>query len=186
MSGSPVRNDASCDKNAPLTCYGLHEDGELTHDEFVYAQAGDSRPALLDALLNCIGERGSIIVYYAPFERGRLRELAAAFPQQATRLNDIADRLWDQLDIFKKHYRHYGFGKSNSLKSVLPVVVPELSYATLDVQNGTEAQVVWEEMVAELDSAEKQQLSRHLLAYCELDTLAMVRMREVLLGLQSR
>ena len=134
-------------------------------------------------MLDCIGPNGSIIVYYAPFERGRLRKLAAAFPQPATRLNDIADRLWDQLDIFKKHYRHYRFGKSNSLKSVLPVVVPELIYAALDVQNGTEVQVVWEQMVVEEDSAEKERLSRHLLAYCALDTFAMVRMHEVLLGL---
>ncbi len=58
-----------------------------------------------------------------------------------------------------------------------------LSYATLDVQNETEAQVVWEKMVVAEDSAEKQRLIRHLLAYCELDTLAMVRMHEVLLAL---
>jgi hypothetical protein len=154
----------------------LHEDGALTHEEFPYADDDDPRPALVDALLDCIGSDGSMIVYYAPFERGRLRELAAAFPQHAERLNDIADRLWDQLDIFKKHYWHHGFGKSNSLKSVLPVIVPELSYAALDVQNGTEAQVVWEEMVVAEDSAEKQRLTRHLLAYCALDTLAMVRM----------
>ncbi|MCO5206214.1 MAG: hypothetical protein M9928_14360 [Anaerolineae bacterium] len=108
--------------------------------------------------------------------------MAAAFPQHAERLHGIADHLRDQLDIFKQHYRHYGFGKSNSLKSVLPVVVPELSYAALAVQNGTEAQVVWEEMVAEGNSAEKERLKRQLLAYCALDTLAMARMHAVLLG----
>jgi hypothetical protein len=48
----------------------------------------------------------------------------------------MAERLWDQLDIFRKHYRDYRFGKSNSLKSVLPAVVPELSYQALEVQNG--------------------------------------------------
>jgi hypothetical protein len=60
--------------------------------------------------------------------------------------------------------------------------VPELSYAVLDVQNGTEAQVVWEQMVAVVaeDSAEKERLMQQLLAYCALDTLAMVRMHEVL------
>jgi hypothetical protein len=162
------------------SCHILHESGELTHDAFVHTGENDPRPALLDALLNCIGERGSVIVYYAPFERARLRELAAAFPQYTERLDDIADRLWDQLDIFKQHYRHYGFGKSNSLKSVLPVVVPELSYAVLDVQNGTQAQVVWEKMVLEGESAEKERLIRQLLAYCELDTLAMVKMHTIL------
>jgi len=62
-----------------------------------------------------------------------LRELAEAFPEHAPRLMAMVDRLWDQLDIFKKHVRDYRFGSSNSLKSVLPVIVPELSYKLLAV-----------------------------------------------------
>ncbi len=95
----------------------------------------------------------------------------------------MADRLWDQLPIFRKHYRHYGFGKSNSLKSVLPVVVPELSYALLDVQNGTQAQVVWEEMIQCEETAVKNQKAGQLRAYCQLDTLAMVEIHQVLMNL---
>jgi hypothetical protein len=95
----------------------------------------------------------------------------------------MADRLWDQLVIFRKHYRHYGFGKSNSLKSVLPVVVPNLSYTSLDVQNGVEAQVVWEEMIQCTDEAEKRRLVEQLRAYCHLDTLAMVEIHRVLSNL---
>ncbi len=64
-----------------------------------------------------------------------------------------AHTLWDQLDIFKKHVSDYRFGGSNSLKSVLPVIVPELSYKLLDVQNGTQAQVVWEAMIGEGETA---------------------------------
>ena len=65
----------------------------------------------------------------------------------AERLNGMADRLWDQLPLFRKHYRDYRFGKSNSLKAVLPVIAPAQRYDLLDVQNGTQAQVVWEEMI---------------------------------------
>jgi hypothetical protein len=88
--------------------------------------------------------------------------------------------LWDQLVIFRQHYRHYGFGKSNSLKSVLPVIVPALSYQTLDVQNGAQAQVVWEEMIHCEDTAVKSRLAENLKAYCHLDTLAMVKIHQAL------
>jgi len=52
-----------------------------------------------------------------------------------------------------KHYRDHRFGGSNSLKSVLPVIVPELSYKLLAVQNGTQAQMVWEAMIGEGETA---------------------------------
>ena len=92
----------------------------------------------------------------------------------------MIERLWDQLDIFKNYYRDYRFGPSNSLKSVLPVVVPELSYNVLDVQNGTQAQVVWEEMIGEEDTAVKENLIKQLLAYCHLDTLSMLEIHRIL------
>lgn len=50
----------------------------------------------------------------------------------------------------------------------------------LDVQNGMQAQVVWEEMIGEGETAVKQQMIEQLLAYCHLDTLAMVEIHHVL------
>ncbi len=52
------------------------------------------------------------------------------------------------------------------------------------------AQVVWEEMIGEgetavLETAVKQQMVKQLLAYCHLDTLAMVGIHYVLLGLAT-
>jgi CRISPR/Cas system-associated exonuclease Cas4 (RecB family) len=165
------------------SCHVLQEDGTLSHHEYLHTEPGDPRPALLKALLDDIGPTGHIIVYYAPFERGKLQDLAQAFPEHDGRLQELVDRLWDQLLIFKKHYRHYAFGKSNSLKSVLPVVVPGLSYEGLPVTNGLMAQVAWEEMMAATDGEEKERLAGNLLAYCKLDTLAMVEMHQVLASL---
>ncbi|MCL4263598.1 MAG: DUF2779 domain-containing protein [Anaerolineae bacterium] len=165
------------------SCHVLHADGTLTHHVYLHTTPDDPRRPLIHSLLEHIGETGSIIVYHAPFEKGRLRELADAFPEHATRLLDMVDRLWDQLDIFKKHYRDYRFGGSNSLKSVLPVVAPALSYQSLAVQNGQQAQVVWEQMVGEGDTAVKEQLAAQLRAYCHLDTLAMVEIHRTLVNL---
>lgn len=167
------------------SCHILKADGKLTHREYLHSEADDPRRSLINALLEDIGDVGSIIVYHAPFERKRLQELAEAFPEHAPRLSNMMDRLWDQLNIFKKHYRDYRFGKSNSLKAVLPVIAPSLSYKLLDVQDGTQAQVVWEKMIGEGETAVKQQLVDQLLAYCHLDTLAMVEIHYVLIVLMA-
>ncbi|MEZ4591383.1 MAG: DUF2779 domain-containing protein [Chloroflexota bacterium] len=165
------------------SCHILAEDGPLTHCDYLHTDDGDPRRPLAEALLDHIGETGSLIAYNIPFERGVLHHLADQLPEYAERLHNMAERLWDQLPIFRQHYRDYRFGKSNSLKSVLPVMAPHLSYATLDVANGTQAQVVWEAMIAEGETAVKQQMIQHLRAYCHLDTLAMVEIHHILANL---
>lgn len=162
------------------SCHILDADGSLTHCDYLHTTRDDPRQALVEALLADIGQAGSLIAYNTSFERGVIRHLAEQFPAYADQLMHMADRLWDQLAIFRKHYRHNGFGKSNSLKSILPVVVPELSYESLSVQDGAQAQVVWEEMVGCERPVEKQRLAEQLRAYCYLDTLAMVEMHHVL------
>lgn len=163
------------------SCHVLEAEGStLEHRDYLHKETDDPRLALIEALLDHIGERGSIIVYSATFERTRLRELAEAFPQHAPRLLNIAERLWDQLNIFKKYYSDYRFGGSNSLKSVLPVMVPTLSYDALAVQNGIQAQVVWEEMIHEENEQIKEKKFQQLRKYCHLDTLAMVEIHDAL------
>ena len=162
------------------SCHILHENGALEHREYLYRGNDDPRPALVEALLNDIEEGGPIVAYNAPFERGVLNKLALAFPSEADLLQQIADRLWDQLPIFRQHYRDYRFGPSNSLKYVLPVVAPHLSYEALAVQNGVQAQVIWEDMIRTADPTTREKLAADLLAYCKLDTLAMVEIHHVL------
>jgi hypothetical protein len=87
------------------------------------------------------------------------------------------------LDIFRKYYFDPTFGGSNSIKSVLPVLWPDLSYKTLDVQDGTSAQITWRMMINCSDTLVKGKLIQQLKAYCGLDTLAMVRIHGYLLGL---
>lgn len=165
------------------SCHILTAEGVLRHTDYLHTGADDPRRSLIQALLDDIQEAGSIVVYYVPFEKGRLLELADAFPTYAPRLMAIVDRLWDQLNIFRSHYQDYRFSGSNSLKSVLPVIVPELSYKLLKVQSGEQAQVVWEQMILTADTAVKNQLAAQLRAYCHLDTLAMVEIHRALVTL---
>ena len=60
------------------SCHRLDADGSVTHTEYLHTDDDDPRRPLLKAPLQDIGETGSIVVYYAPFERGRLQELAAS------------------------------------------------------------------------------------------------------------
>ena len=75
---------------------------------------------------------------------------------------------------------HPDFCGSNSLKDVLPVLVPSLCYEDLDVQDGLEAQTVWNLMLNTTNETKKSEMIEHLKAYCRLDTLATVEIHKVL------
>jgi hypothetical protein len=154
---------------------------EAEHHEFLATDASDPRRDFITSLCTVIGGRGSIVVYYQPFEEQRLSELAAWLPEFAERIKKIQRRLWDLLPVMRKHVYHPAFGGSFSLKDVLPALVPEMTYEGMDVANGTDAGVAWESLVrGGLDQAEHERIRKALLEYCEQDTLAMVRLLEAL------
>lgn len=162
------------------SCHVLHTDGHLEHREYLHTDTSDPRPPLVAALARDISPTGSVIVYHQSFEASLLRKLAQSSPDYALQLESIATRLWDLEAIFKKHYQHPEFRGSTSIKNVLPALVPSLSYKTLAVQRGDQAQTVWDEMILCADLAQKAQLSADLRAYCQLDTLAMVELHKTL------
>lgn len=165
------------------SCHILHADGTLEHKEYLHEDTADPRPALTQQLIQDLGRAGSVIVYNASFERSVLRALAAALPRHAPHLERIIDRIWDQLALIRRCYDHPRFLNSKSIKRVLPVLVPELSYADLNVQRGDEAQVAWRAMLEEDDPQSRSALAASLRAYCERDTLAMVKIHQVLCDL---
>ncbi len=161
----------------------LHEDGHLEHFEFLHTDATDPRPELLKAMQAHFLSQGSIVVYYAPFERGRLTEMARDLPEYESFLDDLTLRVWDQLDVFKSAFDDHRLALSKSIKVVLPTFVPALSYKTLSVQKGDQAQLQWRKMIDPIDPSAKQALIEDLKKYCEMDTLAMVKLHEYLLEL---
>jgi hypothetical protein len=163
-----------------FSCHVMDATGAVQHHEFLHTDITDPRPRLIEALLRCVGPVGSVIMY-STYERTRLNELAEALPEYAPALQGIVARLWDQAEIFKSDYIHPEFFGSYSIKKVLPVLVPSLRYDDLEhVHNGTEAQDVWWQMIHTSDAQEKQQKIEALLAYCGLDTLAMVKLHEAI------
>ena len=162
------------------SCHVLPLDGPVEHYEYLHTDTSDPRNTLLESLLNHVSSDGSVVVYEAKFERGVLKGLIDSFPEHTTVLQSIIDRLWDQLDIFRNHYVHPDFCGSNSLKNVLPVLVPSLCYEDLDVQDGLEAQAVWNLMLESENVHEKMDMIKNLREYCKRDTLATLEIHKVL------
>lgn len=154
---------------------------EPEHYEFLAEGDADPRPEFVEALWPVLGRKGSIVAYSAGFESACLESLAEWFPKYRDEITNIQERLWDLLPVIRAHVYHSAFCGSFSLKSVLPALVPEMSYDGMEVAEGNEAGLAWERMIhGQVDEAEKRRLRAALLAYCKQDTLAMVRLLGVL------
>ena len=68
------------------------------------------------------------------------------------------------------------------MKFVLPAILPGMSYADLEIQEGQLASLEYLKMIDPSTlTEEKEKIKRDLLGYCGLDTLAMLKIREALL-----
>jgi predicted RecB family nuclease len=147
------------------------------HYEFLATDASDPRHEFTRSLFTALGESGSIVVYNTAFESGRLSELTAWLPEFAKPIKNIQARLWDLLPLVRNHVYHPAFAGSYSLKSVLPALVPEMSYEGMEVANGQNAGLAWETLVrGGLDCDECNRIRKGLLEYCRQDTLALVKL----------
>lgn len=157
-------------------------DGGDEHIEFLAERGGDPRPALIRALIDACAGAGTILVYYEQFEKSRIRELGAWFPEYAAALDDINARIVDLLPIVRNHVYDPGFHGSFSLKNVLPALVNGLNYEDLNIREGGAAAAAIYRLLfgEEITPDAARALRTDLLAYCKRDTEAMVRLLGVL------
>ena len=165
--------------------FSVHTDvvgASLEQVEYMHEDESDPRPALIERLIDALGDEGSICVY-SGFERTQIKALAAAFPQYADALDSILDRLVDLLPIVKGNYYHPDFRGSFSIKSILPVFAPHLSYDNLEIADGRMASVLYNRAIATSDPDERRLIFDNLRDYCARDTLAMVELCKALSAL---
>lgn len=164
-----------------FSLHRLDEDGNLHHEAFLDLGGDDPSGALARALVAVGGESGPVFAYNAKFERMVIHQLAARFPEESGPLLALAGRLVDLYPIAKAHYYHPSQHGRWSLKALLPAVCPDLTYGTLEgVADGGMAVAAYREAIAPETTPERRaQIERELLAYCHLDTLALVRVWEV-------
>jgi hypothetical protein len=156
--------------------------GDLKHVEFLHTGNDDPRPHFIEALVEACRKRGSVVVYNQAFESGVNNRLALNFPAYAARLEKINNRMVDLLAPFRsRHLYHPAMEGSASLKSVLPAFVPDLTYEGLAIANGEIASITYNRCIRGLVlEEEKPQIFEDLRKYCKLDTLAEVRLIDVL------
>lgn len=151
----------------------------------------DEREELVKALVKYIDpSKGTLFAQNVAFEKGRIKELAAIFPEYQKPLMDMYKRGFDLMWLVNTKadlYEELGFDKerssllnyynkdlsgSYSIKKTLPVF-SDLSYKDLTVKNGTEAIVAY----ATYNSMTKEEFDLYyeaLRIYCQQDTWAMV------------
>ena len=170
--------------------YSLHikesASAPYQHKEFLAPSDGnDPRRAVAEQLCKDIPMNVCTLAYNKGFECGRIKELAAMFPDLAVHLMNIQEHIQDLLTPFQSGYYYVpAMGGSFSIKSVLPALFPDdpsLDYHNLTggVQNGGDAMTIFPK-IQHMQPHEAKASREALLRYCELDTWAMVKVWEKL------
>ena len=159
--------------------WSLHiepEPGMQEHAEFLDLSGENPMRPLAEALLAALGDIGPVFVY-SHFEKAVLHQIGSFYPDLQARLEAIIERLEDLLPLMRAYYYHPEMKGSWSIKAVLPTVAPELNYADLEeIQDGGAAQAAYLEACELAEGLERyESLRNNLLKYCEMDTLALVK-----------
>ena len=169
--------------------YSLHvmnaPGSELEHYMYLHKENSDPTSPLSESLEKVIGKTGTILTWNEKFEKSCNDLMARVDSKYKKFYSDVNKRVADLCIPFQKTwYVHKDFLGSYSIKKVLPVLVPELSYSDLDINEGAGAQRLWMQSVLDGKlSDEKEKILADLEKYCELDTLAMVKIYERLKSL---
>lgn len=168
--------------------YSLHIDkgdgSTPAHKEFLPNEFCDPRLQLAERLVNDIPKDACILAYNAKFEKGVLKSLASMFPNLAEYLMAIHDNIKDLMLPFDKRYFYdYKQNGGYSIKDIQPILAPSIDegYKAMkakgEISNGGEAMQAFPSF-KDKSVDEIQELRKQLLAYCGLDTLAMVKVLE--------
>ena len=179
LSAVPLFDGWSPNKQVPFQ-YSLHivEDpsGEPVHREFLHIVMEDPDIPFASSLRENIGPEGTIIVWHKTFELSQVNKpMTERHPEYAEFFADFEGRTFDLEDMFtKQYYVDPAFLGKTSVKNVLPVLAPELSYQDLDIHDGAAASATWPKLVSgELNEEEREKICEDLRKYCGLDSYAM-------------
>ncbi|MDD3877492.1 MAG: DUF2779 domain-containing protein [Bacteroidales bacterium] len=186
MPGVPLFDESRPYQQIPFQ-YSLHlqeyENGPIRHTHYL-AECDinvDPRIGLIEQMIEETKEAKTILVYNITFERTRIKEMMRDFPQYAYVLENIIARMADLIIPFRRKYYHTeSMGRRYGIKIVLPILCPELSYDELEIGEGMAASNAFQDLYYCTDAETIAKTREHLLAYCHLDTLGMVKIFEIL------
>jgi hypothetical protein len=154
------------------------------HARFLVEGRHDPRSDFMRQLKSAIESVGSILVFNAAFEKGRLRELAEVIPQYEDWVEAVTGRMVDLLIPFRAfNFYHPDQGGSASMKSVLPALTGK-DYADLEIQEGNTAGREFIRVTfGNVSESERERVRRALDIYCGQDTEGMAWILDNLSGL---
>lgn len=170
--------------------YSLHvvdEPGaKPEHYSFLADGRNDPRPAFMGQLKADLPETGSVIVYNASFEKGRLKEGCELLPEFKSWNNKVARRMVDLLLPFRGfRYYHPSQDGSASMKKVLPALTGR-GYDEMEIQEGGTASMEYMRVTfGEVTEAERRKVRAALEQYCGRDTEGMVWILDALQNVAS-
>lgn len=164
--------------------YSLHiikeKEAPLEHKEFL-ADINDENMirTFAENMIKDMPEEGSVIVYTSGFESTRNKEIGEMFPDLSSQMEMFNNNMVDLMAPFRaRDYYTKEMKGSYSIKYVLPALYPddpELDYSNLPlVHKGDEASEAFLSL-KDKNSEEQEIIRDALLKYCELDTLAMIK-----------
>ncbi len=145
------------------------------HFSFLADGRSDPRPEFMRQLKGIISPQGSVIVYNAQFEKGRLEECCEFLPEFRPWHRQIERRIVDLLLPFRGfRYYHPAQRGSASMKAVLPALTGR-GCEHLAIQEGGTASLEFLRVTfGDVPDEERQRVRRQLEQYCGLDTEGMV------------
>jgi hypothetical protein len=184
----PMWDKTSPHQQVPFQ-YSLHIKrtpvAEVEHFEYLHQDACCPIRDLLENLSKQISPQGTVLVWNQSFEKKRNDEMANYSPEHANFLTSTNDRVIDLMDPFREDaIMDSAFLGSNSIKDVLPVLIPEFSYKDLEIKDGGSAASEWQRVTLN-DAVDKARVYTDLKKYCERDTKAMVLIHQALIRLTA-
>lgn len=182
----PIWDNTSPHQQVPFQ-YSLHikraPNTEIEHFEYLHKNLDCPIDGLLFSLSKQIEIKGTILVWSQSFEKKRNEEMALYSPEHSSFLSSVNDRVIDLMDPFSDDLiMDPAFMGSNSIKDVLEVMIPEISYNDLEIKDGGSAASEWQRVTLS-EAGDKATVYKDLKKYCERDTEAMVFIHEKLIEL---
>ncbi len=145
------------------------------HFGFLAEGRDDPRPEFMRRLQAVVPITGSVLVYNAAFEKGRLEECCDLLPDYRSWYRKVERRIVDLLLPFRGfRYYHPDQLGSASMKKLLPALTGR-GYGGLDIQDGARASLEFLRVsFGDVSEMERQKVRQQLEQYCGLDTQGMV------------
>jgi len=144
------------------------------HSFFLDTSGADPRRGFAESVLEAVGDAGPILIF-SSYEKNRLADLAALFPDLREPLAAVIARLVDLLPLARRGYYAPEQRGSWSIKAILPTLpgakAAGVTYEGLgEVSDGMAAQAAYMRLVDPTYLGDMNATRQELLDYCAIDT----------------